>query len=165
MKGRIFGLRLVLVKSLGNLSIMIKINLISEPTPRALDAINSLLPQLSKSAKLLNAEEFAVLISTSSSLLFFAEEEDCVLGMLSLVIFRIPTGLRAWVEDVVVDEKARGKGVGKALSEHALKEAFRLGATTIDLTSRPSRIAANQLYQRVGFAKRDTNVYRFSHSS
>ena len=85
--------------------------------------------------------------------------------MLSLVLFPIPTGLRAWVEDVVVDEKARGKGVGKALSEYALKEALLMGVMTVDLTSRPDRVAANQLYQRVGFTKRETNVYRFSCTS
>jgi ribosomal protein S18 acetylase RimI-like enzyme len=78
------------------------------------------------------------------------------------VVFRIPTGVRAWIEDVVVDDAARGKGVGEALNRAALELAGRLGARTVDLTSRPSREAANRLYQRLGFVARDTNVYRHS---
>ena len=76
--------------------------------------------------------------------------------------FRIPTGVRAWIEDVVVDESARGHGVGEALNHAALNEARRRGAVTVDLTSRPSREAANRLYQRLGFVQRDTNVYRYT---
>jgi len=79
-----------------------------------------------------------------------------------LVTFRIPTGIRAWIEDVVVDESARGHGVGEALNQAAIQEARQKGAVTVDLTSRPSREAANRLYQRIGFVQRDTNVYRFS---
>ena len=81
--------------------------------------------------------------------------------MLTIVIFSIPTGVRAWIEDVVVDQSGRGMGVGEALSKHALQLARLEGAKTIDLTSRPSREAANRLYKRIGFAPRDTNVYRF----
>ena len=83
-----------------------------------------------------------------------------MLGMLSLVVFSIPTGTKAWVEDVVVDGQARGKGVGKSLVRHALEEASRLKAKAVDLTSRPSREAANLLYQSLGFEVRQTNVYR-----
>jgi len=81
---------------------------------------------------------------------------------MTLAMFRIPTGLRAWIEDVVVDGDARGKGVGRILNERALEIATAAGATTVDLTSRPSREAANRLYQRIGFVARDTNVYRYS---
>ena len=83
-----------------------------------------------------------------------------ILGMLSLVAFEIPTGVRAWVEDVVVDEAARGQGAGFALVEAAVEHAKKVGARTVDLTSRPSREAANRLYQRAGFQLRETNVYR-----
>jgi ribosomal protein S18 acetylase RimI-like enzyme len=79
-----------------------------------------------------------------------------------LAWFRIPTGVRAWIEDVVVDEEARGHGVGELLNRAALDLARELGAKTVDLTSRPSREAANRLYQRIGFVARDTNVYRYS---
>ena len=81
--------------------------------------------------------------------------------MLSLVVFGIPTGTKAWVEDVVVDDGARGKGVGKSLMRHAMEQAKKLGAKTVDLTSRPSREAANKLYQSLGFETRETNVYRY----
>ena len=84
------------------------------------------------------------------------------MGSLTLVTFPIPTGIRAWIEDVVVDSDARGKGVGEALNVFALAEAKRQGAITVDLTSLPSREAANRLYQRLGFKARETNVYRFT---
>ncbi|MEY4373004.1 MAG: hypothetical protein RL219_1773, partial [Actinomycetota bacterium] len=85
-----------------------------------------------------------------------------IVGTLTLVVFRIPTGVRAWIEDVVVDNAARGHGVGELLNVRALEVARSKGAKTVDLTSRPSREAANRLYQRIGFQPRETNVYRFS---
>ena len=84
-----------------------------------------------------------------------------VVGSLTLVVFRLPTGVRAWIEDVVVDDSARGHGVGAALNRAAIAHAFERGSRTIDLTSRPAREAANRLYQRLGFVARDTNVYRY----
>jgi ribosomal protein S18 acetylase RimI-like enzyme len=89
------------------------------------------------------------------------EDDGTIVGTLTLAIFRIPTGLRAWIEDVVVDERARGRGVGAALTNAAIRLASDQGARTVDLTSRPSREAANRLYQRLGFVARETNVYRF----
>ena len=88
------------------------------------------------------------------------DDDGTLLGSLTLALFRIPTGLRAWIEDVVVDDAARGRGVGEELNRVALRRAAEAGATTVDLTSRPSREAANRLYQRLGFERRDTNVYR-----
>lgn len=85
-----------------------------------------------------------------------------IVGSLTLALFRIPTGVRAWIEDVVVDSSMRGRGVGQALTAHALERARAAGARTVDLTSRPSREAANRLYQRMGFTERSTNVYRYS---
>ena len=84
-----------------------------------------------------------------------------IVGTLTLVIFPIPTGIRAWVEDVIVDEEARGAGIGAALTQEALRLARAAGARTVDLTSRPSRDAANALYEREGFAQRETHVYRY----
>ena len=84
-----------------------------------------------------------------------------IVGMLTLVTFRLPTGVRAWVEDVVVDASERGRGTGEALTRAAIEVAVSAGATTVDLTSRPSREAANRLYGRVGFELRETNVYRY----
>ena len=81
---------------------------------------------------------------------------------LTLVLFRIPTAVRAWIEDVVVDESARGRGVASALVNRALEQAAVAGARTVDLTSRPSRQDANRLYQELGFELRETNVYRYA---
>ena len=142
---------------------MIKIRKVVNSSEKVLEEINQLLPQLSKSAKPLNLDDLEGLIECSSTHLYFAEEDEMVLGMLSLVIFQIPTGVRAWVEDVVVHGKARGKGVGKMLTLKALSEAKQLGALTVDLTSRPSREVANKLYMSVGFEPRMTNVYRYKH--
>jgi ribosomal protein S18 acetylase RimI-like enzyme len=83
-----------------------------------------------------------------------------IVGTLTLVLFRIPTGVRAWIEDVVVDQETRGSGVGEALTRAALERAGAAGARSVDLTSRPTREAANRLYRRLGFEPRDTNVYR-----
>ena len=85
-----------------------------------------------------------------------------IVGSLTLATFRIPTGVRAWIEDVVVDSEARGHGVGEALNLAAIAEAKMREAITVELTSRPSREAANRLYQRLGFVARDTNVYRYT---
>jgi ribosomal protein S18 acetylase RimI-like enzyme len=141
-----------------------KIEELTEFSQQALDAINGLLPQLSPSAVALDESDLTSIINSESTKLFLATDEDQVFGMLSLVLFRIPTGRKAWVEDVVVDEKARGRGVGKLLIEHAVSVAREHGAHSVDLTSRPSRAAANALYQRVGFQQRQTNVYRFNTS-
>jgi ribosomal protein S18 acetylase RimI-like enzyme len=102
------------------------------------------------------------MVSSPASDVFVARVDGNIVGSLTLVTFRIPTGIRAWIEDVVVDESARGHGVGEALNQAAIEEARRKGAVTVDLTSRPSREAANRLYQRIGFVQRDTNVYRYS---
>ena len=142
---------------------MIEIFEVTESNESTLKLVNRLLPQLSKSAQPLTSGKLKEIVQSTHVHLFIAREGTDVLGMLSLVVFPIPTGIRAWVEDVVVDESARGKGVGRALSEYALQAASEKGALTVDLTSRPSRVAANQLYQKVGFQLRETNVYRFQH--
>ena len=142
---------------------MIEIFEVTESNESTLKLVNRLLPQLSKSAQPLTSCILEEIVQSTHVHLFIAQEGAEVLGMLSLVVFPIPTGIRAWVEDVVVDESARGKGVGRALSEYALQAANEKGALTVDLTSRPSRVAANQLYQKVGFQLRETNVYRFQH--
>ena len=142
---------------------MIEIFEVTKSNESTLKLVNRLLPQLSKSAPPLTSGKLEDIVLSTHVHLYIAQEGAEVLGMLSLVVFPIPTGIRAWVEDVVVDESARGKGVGRALSEYAVQAASEKGALTVDLTSRPSRVAANQLYQKVGFQLRETNVYRFQH--
>jgi ribosomal protein S18 acetylase RimI-like enzyme len=100
--------------------------------------------------------------SASSVLLVARDRAGALVGSLTLALFRVPTGLRAWIEDVVVDESARGAGAGEALVAAALERAGAVGARSVDLTSRPSREAANRLYVRMGFELRTTNVYRFN---
>ena len=136
----------------------------TEVTPALIEAFNRLVPQLSKSNLPPTATELALIIESPASILLIAVDpaDEAILGSMTLAWFRIPTGVRAWIEDVVVDEAARGRGVGEALNRAALERARLLGAKTVDLTSRPSREAANRLYQRLGFEPRETNVYRFS---
>jgi len=136
------------------------IEIVEHPTAEVVEALARLLPQLS-SATPPDSAELAVIMSSGSTL-FVARVDGRIVGSLTLVMYRIPTGLKAWIEDVVVDESARGHGVGEALSQAALEEARRHGAKVVSLTSRPSRDAANRLYQRIGFVARDTNVYRYS---
>ena len=126
-----------------------------------LAACHRLIPQLSSSSAPISAQELEEVIESDTTVLFAARSGQEIVGLLTLAIFRIPTGVRGWIEDVVVDNQARGKGVGDALNRAALAEAERRGAKTVDLTSRPSREAANRLYQRLGFKQRDTNVYRY----
>jgi len=122
-----------------------------------------LVPQLSRSNPPPDAATLEAIVGSEASVLLLAlDEEGAVVGSLTLALFRIPTGLRAWIEDVVVDEAARGRGIGEALNREAIGRARAEGATTVDLTSRPSREAANRLYQRLGFEKRATNVYRLA---
>jgi len=132
-------------------------------TDDLLVAINHLIPQLSSSFEALDHEGLATIIDDpATSLLIARSPELGVVGTLTLGLFTLPTGVRAWIEDVVVDESARGMGAAKALVQRALELAHSAGATTVDLTSRPSRVAANQLYVTMGFEARETNVYRFS---
>ena len=140
---------------------MVTIREIIEFKDQDLDQLNKLIPMLSKSASLLSLDEYLEIIRCPCTHLYVAEEKLEIIGMLSLVIFPIPTGVRAWVEDVVVNEKARGKGLGKQLTMYALEQSKKYKVVSVDLTSRPSREIANKLYQDVGFEKRETNVYRF----
>jgi ribosomal protein S18 acetylase RimI-like enzyme len=128
-------------------------------------AFQRLIPQLSKSNPAPTKEQLESIVDSDSSHILLAKVDGVIVGSLTLVIFHIPTGIRAWIEDVVVNADARGKGVGEALNVFAIAEAQRQGALTVDLTSRPSREAANRLYQRIGFKARDTNVYRFQISN
>ena len=134
----------------------------AEVTPELVEAMARLVPQLSRSAAVPGEAELAAVVESPASVLLIARDDaGRIVGSLTLVVFRIPTGVRAWIEDVVVDEGARGQGVGEALSREALARAQAAGARTVELTSRASRVAANRLYQRLGFVQRDTNVYRY----
>jgi ribosomal protein S18 acetylase RimI-like enzyme len=123
-------------------------------------AFAALIPQLSSSSPPPDAQALAELVASPNSVLYLARHEGRIVGSLTLAFYRIPTGLKAWIEDVVVDGSARGQGVGEALNTAAIEEARRRGAKNISLTSRASRESANRLYQRLGFLPYDTNIYR-----
>lgn len=123
-------------------------------------AFGRLIPQLSRSSRPPGRAELVEIAENPNSVLFVARVDGGVAGALTLALYRIPTGLKAWIEDVVVDAAAGRRGIGAALSEAAVAEARRRGAKAVDLTSRPERETANRLYQRLGFVPRDTNIYR-----
>jgi ribosomal protein S18 acetylase RimI-like enzyme len=126
-------------------------------------ALERLLPQLSSSWSGFDEGDLENLVADEATCLLVARNDDgTIIGTTSLICAPIPTGIKALIEDVVVDESARGLGAAKALVTAALNHAHALGATSVDLTSRPSREAANALYVALGFTQRETNVYRFS---
>ena len=143
---------------------MIKVFEVTEMSQKVYDAFERLIPQLSSSAKIPSWDELAELIDSEAGIVLAAvddeDPEEKILGTMTLVVFRIPTGKRAWVEDVVVDSDARGQGIGEKLIRTAIARAEAEGAKTIDLTSRPTRVEAHRLYKRCGFEMRETCVFR-----
>ena len=140
----------------------VEIEAVRVATDEIVTAFGRLLPQLSRSAKPLDLATLNKLVTWQGNVLLLARIDAEIVGTLTLVMFPIPTGMRAWIEDVVVDESARGHGVGAALTQEAVRMARAAGARTVDLTSRPSREAANRLYERLGFQLRDSKVYRLA---
>ena len=140
----------------------IGVEVLNEVTDEVVEAFGRLLPQLSSSAKPLDAAALAAVASSPAVTVLLARSHGRIAGSLSLVMFRIPTGQRAWIEDVVVDEEARGQGIGAILTREALRLAREAGVRTVDLSTRPSRVAAGRLYEREGFKQRDTRMYRYA---
>lgn len=137
---------------------------VTELTDEIVRAFSQLIPQLSLSTPPPTADQLADIVASPATTLFIARDpsKGTIVGSLTLAVFRLPTGVRAWIEDVVVDTQARGHGVGEQLCRAAIDRAAKAGARTVDLTSRPSREAANRLYQRIGFVRRETNVYHYT---
>jgi ribosomal protein S18 acetylase RimI-like enzyme len=161
---------------------VVRVSAVHLVTDDLMQAVQNLVPQLSTSAAPPGRRDIEDIVSSPGTTLFVARDdaldEDTVVagqdpvadaeepygpivGMLTLVTFRIPTGVRARIEDVVVDGATRGRGVASELTRAALEVAAARGAHTVDLSSRPSREAANRLYQHLGFEQRETMVYRF----
>ena len=140
----------------------VQVEVATEATDDLVDALARLVPQLSRSSPPPTREQLEEVVSSLATTLFVARDGAAIVGTLTLVMFRIPTAKRAAIEDVVVDEGARRRGIAEALTRAALELAASEGARTVDLTSRPSREAANRLYQRLGFQLRGTNVYRYT---
>lgn len=133
---------------------------IEDLKPDYLEAINRLIAQLSTSSHTFTEAELNSLIASPQSHLYALEYDEKIIGMVTLCIYQCPTGRKVWIEDVVVDQNHRGKGYGKLMLRKAMEECQNRGNVTLMLTSRPSRIVANQLYQSLGFEKRETNVYK-----
>jgi GNAT superfamily N-acetyltransferase len=138
----------------------LKIKQLTTVNQKVLNKINSLLPELFENASVLSLQQLEEMINDDNTTIFIAEENEEIIGMLTFVIYRIPSGLKAWIEDVVVDKEYQGKGIGKILVQRAIDYAKELGINKIDLTSSLFRVAANILYPKLGFKKRETNVYR-----
>lgn len=138
-----------------------RIEVVDSVSSELVDAVAGLLPQLS-SASPPSRDELQTIVDSTATSLLVARDGDSVLGTLTLAVFRIPSGVRAWIEDVVVDESARGRGIGEALTMRAVEIARDAGARSVELTSRPTREAANRLYRRLGFEERETNVLRLT---
>ncbi len=145
--------------------VTIGIEVIDKVTDEVVDAFGRLLPQLSSTARPLDADAIATVIASPAVTVLLARgDAGRIIGTLTLAMFPIPTGLRAWIEDVVVDAASGRQGAGMALVREALRIAEAAGARTVDLTSRPSREAAGGLYVKAGFAQRETRLYRYTFS-
>jgi len=139
----------------------VTVEVVHEVTDELVAAFARLVPQLSATTGPPGRKALEEIVGSSAITLLVARAEGTIVGTLTLAMFPIPTGFRAWIEDVVVDQAARGRGVGEALTNEAIVLAGAAGARTVDLTSRPSRQAAGRLYQRAGFEERETRVYRY----
>ena len=140
----------------------VDIDVVQEASEEVAGALCHLVPQLSTSAALPDRAAVQRIVDSQATTLLAARLDGKIVGFLALVMFPIPTGFRAWIEDVIVDEAARGRGIGEALTKKALELAEAAGARTVDLTTRPHREAAGRLYERVGFAVRTTRNYRYT---
>jgi len=137
-----------------------RIERVTEASDDVVVALRALIPQLSDTADLPTHEGIAEMVARDDTYLLVArDDEGAVVGSLTLVLYRIPTRLEGTIQDVVVDEAARGRGVGEALTREAQRIGAEAGVGSIRLSSRPHREAANRLYRRLGFERRETNVY------
>ncbi|MER6513323.1 GNAT family N-acetyltransferase [Nonomuraea sp. NPDC001636] len=139
----------------------VEVAVVREVDQELVDAFGVLLPQLSASAGPPDRAALERVVRSEANTVLTARLDGRIVGTLTLVLFPVATGMRARIEDVVVDASARGRGIAAELTRHALRLAEQAGARTVDLTSRPDRAAANRLYERLGFQARNSTVYRF----
>jgi ribosomal protein S18 acetylase RimI-like enzyme len=145
--------------------VTVQVEVLGKVTGEVVEAFGRLLPQLSRSARPLGRADLEAIVNCPANTVLLARSAGTIIGTLTLVMFPLPSGPRAWIEDVVVDESARGQGAGERLTREALRIAREAGARTVDLTSRPSREAAGRLYERLDFAIRDSRLYRLTFSA
>jgi ribosomal protein S18 acetylase RimI-like enzyme len=142
--------------------VSVNVEVVRETDDEITAAMRHLVPQLSRSAALPDMAAVRRIVRSEATTLLAARLDGRIVGFLALVMFPIPTGFRAWIEDVIVDDAARSQGIGEALTRKALELADAAGARTVDLTTRPQREAAGRLYERVGFTERTTRNYRYT---
>ena len=140
----------------------LRIEVAKQASPALLRAVTSLLPQLTSSGRTMTAAELNTMMASPVATLLIAKDEDEIIGMISLAIVQMPTGLRSYLEDLVIDSSYRRRGAAMMLVQAAIDLAREAGARTLDMTSRPSRAGAILLYERVGFRRRDTNAFRYT---
>jgi ribosomal protein S18 acetylase RimI-like enzyme len=129
---------------------------------RVFENVLKLLLQLSPGTVLPSEEYFKSILTSENSHFFIAElDNKQIAGMLTIGVYSTPSGIKVWIEDVVVDESQRGKGFGRELMLFAIDYSKATGAGSVSLTSRPSRIAANELYKKMGFMQYATNVFKY----
>ncbi len=136
--------------------------MLDKVTSEVVEAFARLVPQLSRSAGPPTQAALEAVVGCPANTVLLARSSGTIAGTMTLVMFPIPTGLRAWIEDVVVDEAARGQGIAEAMMRESLRIAREAGARTVDLTSRPERAAAGRLYERLGFVIRESRLYRYT---
>lgn len=152
-----------MIQEYGYASVMdLRAEIIREPSEELVDAFGRLLPQLSTTARALDRAAVDRMVRCDAVTVLVARAGGVIVGTLTLVLLPLPSGLRGRVEDVVVDDAARGQGIAGLLIEEAVRIAREAGARTVDLTSRPDRAAANRLYERLGFRARESTVYRIA---
>ncbi|CAG1004669.1 phosphinothricin acetyltransferase [Anaerolineales bacterium] len=138
-----------------------RIDIVTQADVELYEAFQRLVPQLTDNNPPPSLDDLADLVRDAASTLMIARDADGkIVGALTLSVYRVPTGIRSIIEDVIVDNTARGQGIGEALMKRAIEIAREKGAQNISLTSNPMREAANRLYLRVGFKKRETNAYQ-----
>jgi len=138
----------------------VRVEIVREATDELVAAFGRLLPQLSSTAEPLDRVAVERRLACTTNTVLVARAEGTVVGTLTLVLFPVPSGVRGRIEDVVVDSAARGRRIAALLTDETLRLARKAGARTVDLTSRPDRTAANRLYERLGFRRRESTVYR-----
>lgn len=138
-----------------------QLEIITKADSELYEAFQRLVPQLTDNNPPPSLDDLAAFVrDTASTLIIARNDNDDIIGALTLAVYRVPTGIRSVIEDVIVDISTRGEGIGEALMLRAIELAREKGAGNISLTSNPIRVAANKLYLRVGFTKRETNAYQ-----
>lgn len=141
---------------------MITLKRVKRADKKILAVVNRLLPQLSRTAKSLSWRQFREMVTDKNNFFVGVWDGRNMIGMGLVVFILTPVGLRARLEDMVIDEKYRGKGLGSILTRQLISEAKKRKARWIEFTSRKDRVATNNFYKKFGFKPRDTNVYRLS---